>query len=133
MSLIPSSTESNPSSNDKEMKAMEAVVKALGGLLKTVWDSVGAMALGGLLEAKKSAQGSALDTINSTIKSMEDAGKSLESLDAHKIVEGMVTRQLPCISWNHAKLVVVNGKSLLTGGGNFWDYYQSDQHDIIDM
>jgi hypothetical protein len=30
---------------------------------------------------------------------------------------------LPAISWNHSKIVAVNGKTAMTGGGNCWIYY----------
>jgi hypothetical protein len=29
------------------------------------------------------------------------------------------------LSWNHAKIVAVNGRALLTGGGNYYDLYNS--------
>ena len=37
------------------------------------------------------------------------------------------------ISWNHGKVLAVNGKTMMTGGGNYWDEYTGIQHDIIDQ
>jgi hypothetical protein len=37
------------------------------------------------------------------------------------------------ISWNHGKVLAVNGKTMMTGGGNYWDDYKGDRHDIIDQ
>ncbi|OAL38908.1 hypothetical protein AYO20_01659 [Fonsecaea nubica] len=37
------------------------------------------------------------------------------------------------ISWNHGKVLAVNGKTMMTGGGNYWNCYKGDQHDIIDQ
>lgn len=40
---------------------------------------------------------------------------------------------IPSISWNHAKILAVNGATLLTGGGNFWNEYTSGKADIVDI
>ena len=37
------------------------------------------------------------------------------------------------ISWNHGKVLAVNGKTMMTGGGNYWNEYTGGQHDIIDQ
>jgi hypothetical protein len=37
------------------------------------------------------------------------------------------------ISWNHGKVLAVNGKTMMTGGGNYWDVYKGIEHDIIDQ
>ena len=35
--------------------------------------------------------------------------------------------------WNHGKILAVNGKTMMTGGGNYWSDYTGTQHDIIDQ
>ncbi|KAK4212694.1 hypothetical protein QBC37DRAFT_401245 [Rhypophila decipiens] len=35
------------------------------------------------------------------------------------------TTGLPAMSWNHAKFAAVNGRSMMTGGFNYWDDYLS--------
>jgi hypothetical protein len=37
------------------------------------------------------------------------------------------------ISWNHGKVLAVNGKTMMTGGGNYWNVYTGKEHDIIDQ
>ena len=37
------------------------------------------------------------------------------------------------ISWNHGKVLAVNGKTMMTGGGNYWSVCSGGQHDIVDQ
>lgn len=30
------------------------------------------------------------------------------------------------VSWNHGKVLAINSKTMMTGGGNYWDYYKGD-------
>jgi hypothetical protein len=55
-----------------------------------------------------------------------------ENLDIVGLITEYVKKELPTISWNHAKLLVVNGEVIMTGGGNFWDEYKGSRNDIFD-
>ena len=61
------------------------------------------------------------------------AGKAIEGLNVKAVTAYLIKAGLPSISWNHAKLVAVNGSTSMTGGGNFWPEYRNDSHEIIDM
>ena len=37
------------------------------------------------------------------------------------------------VSWNHAKLIAVDGLYLHTGGHNMWDYHYLKQHPVHDL
>ena len=57
-----------------------------------------------------------------------------------KVVNDLIEKPIRAITWNHAKLLAVNGKVVMTGGGNYWTAYSSKDepdgkildHDIID-
>ncbi|KAH7396924.1 hypothetical protein DE146DRAFT_736951 [Phaeosphaeria sp. MPI-PUGE-AT-0046c] len=55
-----------------------------------------------------------------------------KKLHLHDQITTFVKDGLPAISWNHGKLLVVNGKVVMTGGGNFWNEYMGQQCDIVD-
>jgi hypothetical protein len=55
-----------------------------------------------------------------------------KKLHLHDQITTFVKDGLPAISWNHGKLLVVNGKVVMTGGGNFWNEYMGQEHDIVD-
>ncbi|KAL8343743.1 hypothetical protein RB601_004316 [Gaeumannomyces tritici] len=59
-----------------------------------------------------------IDFLNHT---MNDFSRDLFSL----FTEGLSSLTLSPPSWNHAKIVAVNGRALLTGGGNYYDLYTS--------
>jgi phosphatidylserine/phosphatidylglycerophosphate/cardiolipin synthase-like enzyme len=41
--------------------------------------------------------------------------------------------QLQALSWNHGKILAVNGKTLMTGGANYWDQNTTKVYDIIEQ
>ncbi|KAI6298415.1 hypothetical protein MCOR03_007416 [Pyricularia oryzae] len=51
---------------------------------------------------------------------------------ANAIIGSSVGGPIPPVTWNHAKIVAVNGRALLTGGGNYFDLYASGQDSLID-
>ncbi|KAI6356182.1 hypothetical protein MCOR25_007949 [Pyricularia grisea] len=51
---------------------------------------------------------------------------------ANTIITDSVGGPIPPVTWNHAKIVAVNGRALLTGGGNYFDLYASGQDSLID-
>ncbi|KAF2740120.1 hypothetical protein EJ04DRAFT_572427 [Polyplosphaeria fusca] len=55
-----------------------------------------------------------------------------KQLHLSKSIKDFVSQDLPAISWNHGKLLVVNGKAVMTGGGNYWNEYMGDKYDIVD-
>ncbi|MCJ1283553.1 hypothetical protein MMC26_002883 [Xylographa opegraphella] len=72
----------------------------------------------------------ALMLIGEDTKAIENA---LENLNPEYIVKVLIAYGLPSISWNHAKIVAVGGKTMMTGGGNYWSEYTANHHDIVDM
>ena len=65
---------------------------------------------------------------------LELAGTSidLDKLKLDQLINDHLTKDLPNISWNHAKILAVNGKTMMTGGGNYWREYLGGEHNIID-
>ncbi|KIV77246.1 hypothetical protein PV11_09059 [Exophiala sideris] len=51
---------------------------------------------------------------------------------AQKAFNYVQANGLPAVSWNHAKMVVVNGTTLTTGGVNYWDDYGDGKSTIFD-
>jgi hypothetical protein len=41
--------------------------------------------------------------------------------------------QIQSVSWNHGKILAVNGKTMMTGGANYWWQNRSDTYDIIEQ
>ena len=37
------------------------------------------------------------------------------------------------MSWNHGKVLAVDGMTMMTGGMNYWPEYSAAQREIIDM
>ena len=64
---------------------------------------------------------------------MDGIQKTFALFNAKGIVDELLCTGFPAISWNHAKLVAVNGSTMMTGGGNFWGEYKYNEHDIVDM
>jgi len=58
---------------------------------------------------------------------------TLSALSAPEVIKMMVNRTIPSISWSHAKILAVHGKTMMTGGVNFWHEYGDNQHHINDM
>ena len=72
-----------------------------------------------------------LDRLNNSIKEQHEY--ALNMLKRDELLGLVKTLAIPAISWNHGKVVAVNGKTLMTGGGNFWDSYADDKHGISDF
>ncbi|KAK4934597.1 hypothetical protein LTR10_024178 [Elasticomyces elasticus] len=53
-------------------------------------------------------------------------------INAQKAYDYVQANGLPAVSWNHAKMVVVNGTTLTTGGVNYWDEYGDGSSGIFD-
>jgi phosphatidylserine/phosphatidylglycerophosphate/cardiolipin synthase-like enzyme len=58
----------------------------------------------------------------------------LNLIDVDKIVDDVVVdHPLPTITWNHGKVLAVNGTTLMTGGINYISVYSDNQNlDICD-
>ena len=57
----------------------------------------------------------------------------LSNVDVDSLVNTILINKKPAITWNHAKILAVNGNTLMTGGINYWDLYANDgAHDICD-
>jgi hypothetical protein len=61
----------------------------------------------------------------------------LGKTDLNKFVdEVLITKQLsdtPAITWNHGKILAVNGSTMMTGGINYFsDYTNASKHNICD-
>ena len=63
---------------------------------------------------------------------LDDITANLNKLDGKTLTDYLTNASLPAISWNHAKIVAINGKTMMTGGGNYWREYIGSAHDIID-
>lgn len=64
-------------------------------------------------------------------KQIEDA---LANLTDEEVIKKMLGQAVDSVSWNHAKILAVNGKTLLTGGGIYVDLYAdnvSSLHDLL--
>lgn len=56
-----------------------------------------------------------------------------KKLNVNEIVDKVIINQAPSITWNHGKVLAVNGTTLMTGGINYWDLYANNgPHDICD-
>ncbi|KAL8378012.1 hypothetical protein RB595_008619 [Gaeumannomyces hyphopodioides] len=55
---------------------------------------------------------------------MGDLSNELSAILAN-VTSSTTPTTLGPLSWNHAKIVAVNGRALLTGGGNYYDLYTS--------
>ncbi|KAF7167881.1 hypothetical protein CNMCM5623_001028 [Aspergillus felis] len=53
--------------------------------------------------------------------------------DLEALINWIYTHTLPPLSWNHAKFVAVNGRTLVTGGANFWDVYGTGERNLFDF
>lgn len=59
--------------------------------------------------------------------------KFYKKLDVNDLVNKVIVNQAPSITWNHGKVLAVNGTTLMTGGINYWDLYANNgPHDICD-
>jgi phosphatidylserine/phosphatidylglycerophosphate/cardiolipin synthase-like enzyme len=78
--------------------------------------------VGGWLEAKFKAPIPGLD-----------AALNWLSTASNEMILGYTGDQLQSLSWNHGKVLAVNGKTMMTGGANFWDEAAAGSYDIIDQ
>lgn len=74
---------------------------------------------------------------NIVVKSLPIARDFVKNLHPERLVNHIQEAGLPVISWNHGKIMAINGQVLMTGGQNFWDAYscQGDRgghHNIVD-
>jgi phosphatidylserine/phosphatidylglycerophosphate/cardiolipin synthase-like enzyme len=59
--------------------------------------------------------------------------KYLAKFKEEEVIKQLFERTLPNVSWNHAKILAVNGQTLLTGGANFWNEYADNEDGISDI
>lgn len=57
----------------------------------------------------------------------------LATLTTKEAIQFLAKTQLPSISWNHAKLVAVNGQTLMTGGGIYYPLYTDNEATVHDL
>ena len=62
---------------------------------------------------------------------LPDLSSVVAQLDIKSIVETLMSQDFPSIGWNQGKILAVNGKTMMTGDGNYWKEYTSS-NDIID-
>ena len=62
----------------------------------------------------------------------QSASKAVDGLNGDLVNKFLGQAIVPAISWNHAKILAVNGRTMMTGGGNYWREYLGSAHDIID-
>lgn len=56
-----------------------------------------------------------------------------KKLNVDDLVNQVIVNKAPSITWNHGKVLAVNGTTLMTGGINYWDLYANNgPHDICD-
>ena len=65
------------------------------------------------------------------IKKQHDT--AINTLKKEDVIKTLATYVLPSISWNHAKILAVDGKALMTGGANYWTEYADNEHAISDI
>lgn len=63
--------------------------------------------------------------INTTLqaKAVSTMSSFFERLDVDSLVNKVIGDLAPSITWNHDKVLAVNGTTLMTGGINFWDQF----------
>jgi len=52
--------------------------------------------------------------------------------DAKRMVDSLLSKELQSVSWNHGKILAVNGTHLMTGGANYWRDYEIGHGDVYD-
>ena len=71
--------------------------------------------------------------VNSSIITQAGISAFMGDLKIEKMVDGIIKSPVPSITWNHGKVLAVNGTTLMTGGINYWDNYAATgPHDICD-
>jgi phosphatidylserine/phosphatidylglycerophosphate/cardiolipin synthase-like enzyme len=64
-----------------------------------------------------------------------DLGKALANIGTQLLhcIEELMTPAIPSYSWNHSKILAVNGAQIVTGGANYWGDYASGAKSVWDM
>ncbi|KAK1757295.1 hypothetical protein QBC47DRAFT_442096 [Echria macrotheca] len=106
------SLQTDASTKEKDAKDFEAPAKEAAEWLK-------------LLLSKFS------DTLKGT-STGEGIMASVEKYNADFIVTTLMRRGFPGISWNHGKILAVNGTHIMTGGANYWAEYKVGEAKIYD-
>src|SRR4051812_2959320 len=52
--------------------------------------------------------------------------------NADLIVDKLLSKDLQSVSWNHGKILAVNGTHLMTGGANYWPDYEIGSGKVYD-
>lgn len=92
--------------------------------------------LGSLLEIVKTMVNNIVDqipTIAFGSAQREQLKSELKKLSAPEAIKLMAKTTIPSISWNHAKILAVDGKTMMTGGVNYWHDYGDNQNHINDV
>ena len=58
---------------------------------------------------------------------------ALAGLGKDAVIKQMTAKIIPSISWNHAKIVAVDGQTVMTGGGIFLSDYMDGHYQISDL
>ena len=74
---------------------------------------------------------------NEIVQKIPQFKKMMEKLNPDSLVDDLLKFSLPAITWNHGKLLAVNGKTVMTGGQNFWNAYSctgdgQGHHNLVD-
>lgn len=75
--------------------------------------------------------------MSSPILKLTPFARQLNEGALDKLVDDMLAKEtlkaIPSLTWNHGKILAVNGQTLMTGGINYYDEYTSSaMHDIAD-
>jgi hypothetical protein len=73
------------------------------------------------------------ETFKRPIPALDQAINYLKGSDTESDIIKKVGDQLQALSWIHGKLLVVNGKTLMTGGANYWWQSAADIYEIIEQ
>lgn len=92
--------------------------------------------IGSLLEIVRTMIKNIIDEIPSFLLGSGQQAQikaTLSALSAPEAIKMMARTTIPSISWSHAKILAVHGKTMMTGGVNFWHDYGDNQHHINDV
>lgn len=99
----------------------------------------GAVSAAGTLEPLLQVARDMVDNLYEAIRGTSVPGldemhnKFLAKFKEEEVIKRLFERTVPNVSWNHAKILAVNGQTLLTGGANFWNEYADSEADISDI
>jgi len=63
----------------------------------------------------------------SVSKALPEFASTLDQFNPEMIGKLLVDHGLRKMTWNHGKVLAVNGKVVMTGGGNYWNAYAAQQ------